>query len=273
MTHVSAPLKSAFILPDLTSPTCSKSRMPTTWSALHTSPQHFARNPPSWFRSSTVSMWQFRIMEPRLLRFAFMKQCCNSPSQTDEGGTSLPPSSTKSSIKLLSASFAALPHETAHDVEHAASSRQGILQHDGRERQLHAKHGTLAQTALQLNLAPVLLNNPLGNGETQTCASHVPAACLIDSIETLEDFALFFRCDSDSSVSNRDQDSVILLFEREVHGSGRRSVLESVVQQDVDGASQCRFVSQDQRLPRLDGLAKLQIANIGNSPPTLSDFS
>src|SRR5260370_63819 len=156
MTHVSAPLKGAFILPALNSPTCSKSRMPTTWSALDTSPRHFARKPPSWFRSSTVSMWQFRIMEPRLLRFAFMKQCCNSPSQTDEGGTSLPPSSTKSSIKLLSASFAALPHETAHDFEHASS---------------------------------------------------------------------------------------------------------------------CRFSSQDQRLPRLDGLAKLQIANIGNSPPTLSDFS
>jgi hypothetical protein len=33
----------------------------------------------------------------------------------------------------------------------------------------------------------VLLNNPLGDGEAQTCASHVPAACLIDSIETLED--------------------------------------------------------------------------------------
>jgi len=95
----------------------------------------------------------------------------------------------------------------------------------------------------------------LGDGESQTCSSQVPAACLIDAIETLEDFALFFGCDSDSSVSNRDHDFVIVLFEREVHGPGRRSVLESIVQQDVDGSSQRRFVSQDQRFPSLDAVA------------------
>jgi hypothetical protein len=38
-------------------------------------------------------MWQFRIMEPRLLRSAFMKQCCNFPLQPEEGGTFVPPSS------------------------------------------------------------------------------------------------------------------------------------------------------------------------------------
>ena len=155
----------------------------------------------------------------------------------------------------------------------AKSSRQRILQRDCGEGQLQAKDRPLAQTALHLNFAPVLLNNPLGDGEPQTCSSQVPAACLIDAIETLEDFALFFGCDSDSSVSNRDHDFVYFLFEREVHGPRRRSLLESIVQQDVDSSSQRRFVSQDQRFPSLDAVAKLQIANFGNPLPAFYDFS
>ena len=60
---------------------------------------HFERKRPFWCRSSTVSMWQFLIMELRLLRFAFMKPCCNCLFQPTGGGTRLPPSVPESYIK------------------------------------------------------------------------------------------------------------------------------------------------------------------------------
>src|ERR1700730_9830368 len=77
MTHVSAPLRSAFILPAMDSLMSLKLKMPTTWNALDISRRHFEPKPLSWCRSLIVTMWPCHITEPRLRKFASMKRCCD----------------------------------------------------------------------------------------------------------------------------------------------------------------------------------------------------
>src|SRR5260370_13430308 len=59
----------------------------------------------------------------------------------------------------------------AGNLSQQASSPQRILQRDGGERQLHPKSRALAQTPLPPYFSPLLLNNPLCDGEPQTSAS------------------------------------------------------------------------------------------------------
>src|ERR1700730_5988684 len=55
--------------------------MPTIWSVSDISRPRFARKRRFWSRSSIVSIWPFRITEPRRPPFAFTKQCSDRSLQ------------------------------------------------------------------------------------------------------------------------------------------------------------------------------------------------
>src|ERR1700751_247108 len=109
----------------------------------------------------------------------------------------------------------------------------------GGHGELDPEDGTGAEGAFDVDPAVMLLDDPLGNGESEAGATQVAAACFVHAVEPLEDAGLILFGDPQAVVAHADQRFSFALLGGERYGaSGRVRVLEGVIEKNVDDAAQ-----------------------------------
>ena len=113
----------------------------------------------------------------------------------------------------------------------------------------------------------MLLHDPEGNGEAQTCSSQIPAPGLVGAIETFKDSGLILRGNADTGVDHLEHGLVASFLQRETDSSRHECVFNRVVEQDIQQLVQCGLVARDSQAPAADSFGKSQRPKAGHGAP------
>src|SRR5215475_221343 len=118
----------------------------------------------------------------------------------------------------------------------------------------------------------MLLDNPLRDRESQSGASQFAAALFVYPVKPLEDPALLVVGDADSVVLHANHCAARDLLRRQAdRASSYGRVLESVVEEDIENATQGARIPQDAQLGMHQPFVELHAADIRHLPPSARD--
>src|ERR1700683_3672993 len=117
----------------------------------------------------------------------------------------------------------------------------------------------------------MLLHNPIGNSQADTGSAKFAASCLVYTIKAFEDLGLIRLRDSDSRITHANHSLIALHFQSEFHYTGRRRVLDGIVEQDSQQSLQGSVVGQYWKLAIRRVLRELQITGLSQGGPLIRD--